>query len=66
MRISSILWSEGSPLATYETPTGETGTVGPGDMIGNYKVIEIGRDYVIVQDTKTIAPPQRLSLKTSQ
>jgi len=63
IRISSILWSEGSPLATYETSAGETGTVGPGDLIDRFKVVEIGRDYVVVMDTRTNVP-QRLPLKT--
>jgi hypothetical protein len=63
IRISSILWSEGSPLATYESTSGETGTVGPGDLIDKFRVVEIGRDYVVVMDTKTNVP-QRLPLKT--
>ena len=65
VRISSILWSEGSPLATYETTAGETGTVGPGDMIDNFRVMEIGRNYVVIQDTKTNVT-QRLPLRTEE
>jgi hypothetical protein len=65
-RISSILWTQGSPLATYETPSGETGTVGPGDVVHGWKVIEIGRNYVMVQNVKNPAATQRLPLKTAR
>ncbi|NLO73066.1 MAG: hypothetical protein GX100_03005 [candidate division WS1 bacterium] len=63
IRVSSILWSEGSPLATYETTAGETGTVGPGDMIDNYRVTEIGRTHMTIQDTRTNVT-ERLPLRT--
>jgi len=62
-RISSILWTAGAPLATYETPSGETGTIGPGDVVKGWRVTEIGRNYVIVQEVKSDRT-QRLPLKT--
>ncbi len=65
-RISSILWTKGSPLATYETPEGETGTVGPGDVVEGWKVIEIGRSYVVVQNVRNPAATQRLALKSAR
>lgn len=64
-RISSILWTAGAPLATYETPDGETGTIGPGDVVKGWRVTEIGRNYVIVQDVKS-GRTQRLPLRTER
>ncbi len=65
-RISSILWTQGSPLATYETPGGETGTIGPGDVVSGWKVVEIGRSYVVVQNVRNPAATQRLALRTER
>ena len=65
-RISSILWTQGSPLATYETPSGETGTVGPGEVVKGWRVVEIGRTYVILQNVRNPAATQRLALKTER
>ena len=65
-RISSILWTEGKPLAVYETPSGETGTVGPGDVVHGWKIIEIGQNYVVVQSVRNPAATQRLPLKTEK
>lgn len=66
-RISSILWTQGSPLATYETPDGKTGTVGPGDVVQvqgqSWKILEIGRDYVLVQNVRNPAATQRVPLR---
>lgn len=63
LRISSIMWVAGKPFATYETPDGRTGTIGPGDVVEDWRVIEIGRDYVMVQNTKNREMVQRLPLK---
>ncbi len=66
-RISSILWTQGSPLATYETTDGKTGTVGPGDVVQvqgqSWKILEIGRDYVLVQNVRNPAATQRVPLR---
>ncbi len=53
MRISSILWTAGKPLATYETPEGKSGSVQPGDIVDNWVVEQIGQDYALVRDTMT-------------
>jgi hypothetical protein len=65
-RISSILWTEGKPLAVFETPGGETGTVSPGDVVHGWKIIEIGQNYVVVQSVSNPAATQRLPLKTEK
>jgi len=62
-RVSSVMWVQGRPSATYEMPDGKYGSVTPGDLIGNWRVTEIGRSYVIVQDTQTNVV-QRLPLKS--
>ena len=62
-RVSSVMWAQGKPSATYETPDGKSGSVGPGDLIGNWRVTEIGSNYMIVQNTQTNVV-QRLPLKS--
>lgn len=64
-RVSSIMWTRtGRPSATLERPTGETDAVLPGDTVNGWRVTEIGRNYVIVQDTAT-SMTQRLALKSA-
>ncbi len=50
MRISSIMWTGGRPLAIYEMRAGETGTVQPGDIVDDWLVEQIGQDYVRVRN----------------
>ena len=50
MRISSIMWTGGRPLAIYEMRTGEAGTVQPGDIVDDWLVEQIGQDYVRVSN----------------
>ena len=62
LRISSMMWSEGRPIATYETAAGKTGTIQPGDWVEEWQVIEMGQDYVIVENRDT-GEIQRVFLK---
>jgi len=48
MRISGIMWTGGRPLASYEMKTGETGSVQLGDIVDDWRVEQIGQDYVKV------------------
>jgi len=50
MRISSILWTAGKPLAIYETADGKTGSVQPGDIVDNWMVEQIGQDYAMMRN----------------
>lgn len=50
MRISSIMWTGGRPLAIYEMRTGETGIVQPGDIVDDWLVEQIGQDYIRVSN----------------
>jgi len=50
MRISSILWTAGKPLAIFEMRNGQTGSVQPGDIIDDWLVEQIGQDYVMVRN----------------
>jgi hypothetical protein len=50
--VTSILWTqEGSAMAVYESG-GKSGVVKPGDIVGDWQVIEIWRDRVVVADRK--------------
>ena len=62
LRISSMMWSEGRPIATYETADGNTGTIQPGDWVEEWQVIEMGQDYVVVKHRDT-GEIQRVFLK---
>ncbi len=62
LRISSMMWSEGRPIATYETADGKTGTIQPGDWVEEWQVIEMGQDYVVVKHRDT-GEIQRVFLK---
>ncbi len=53
LRVSSIAWAGGQPMATYEMPDGKTGIVKPGEFIGDWQVIEILRDRIKVRNRKT-------------
>ena len=50
MRIGSIMWTGGRPLAIYEMRAGKTGTVQLGDIIDDWLVEQIGQDYVMVRN----------------
>jgi len=50
MRISSILWTAGKPLAIFEMGTGQTGSVQLGDIIDDWLVEQIGQDYVMIRN----------------
>ncbi len=50
MRISSIMWTGGRPLAVYEMRDGKTGSVRPGDIVDDWRVEQIGQDYVKVSN----------------
>jgi hypothetical protein len=53
MRISSIAWAGGQPIATYETPDGHTGVLKPGEFVGDWQIYEILRDRVVVRNRNT-------------
>ena len=53
LRVSSIAWAGGQPMATYETPDGKTGIVKPGEYVGEWQVVEILRDRIRVRHRKT-------------
>ena len=63
MRISSILWTAGRPLAIFETKAGRSGSVRPGDIIDDWRVEQIGQDSVAVRNVKT-GEVRRVLLKT--
>lgn len=49
--ITSILWTQdGQAMAVYESG-GKSGVVKPGDIVGDWRVVEIWRDRVVVADT---------------
>ena len=50
MRVSSILWTAGKPLAIFETADGRTGSVQPGDIVNDWLVEQIGQDFVLVRN----------------
>ena len=62
LRISSMMWSAGRPIATYEAADGKTGTIQPGDWVEEWQVIEMGQDYVVVKHRDT-GEIQRVFLK---
>ncbi len=63
VRLSSILWTAGKPLAVYETGDGKSGNVQPGDSVDNWLVEQIGQDYALVRNTVT-GECRRVPLKT--
>jgi len=63
MRISSILWIAGKPLAIYEMSAGPTGSIQPGDIVDDWLVEQIGQDYVMVRNIVS-AERRRVPLKT--
>jgi hypothetical protein len=51
--VTSILWTQdGQAMAVYDSG-GKSGVVKPGDIVGDWQVIEIWRDRVVVADRKT-------------
>lgn len=63
MRISSILWMAGRPLAIYEMAGGETGSIQPGDIIDNWLAQQIGQDYALMKHIVS-GETRRVPLKT--
>lgn len=53
LRVSSIAWSGGQAMATYETPDGKSGVLKPGEFVGDWQVIEILRDRIKVRHRST-------------
>jgi hypothetical protein len=53
LRISSVAWTGGTAIATYETPDGRTGIVKPGDFVGDWQITQILRDRVVVRNRNT-------------
>lgn len=54
LSITSILWTQdGSAMAVYESGSGKSGVVKPGDIVGEWQVAEIWRDRVVVTDRKS-------------
>lgn len=53
LRVSSIAWTGGQAMATYETPDGKTGVVKPGEFVGEWQVVEILRDRIKVKHRKS-------------
>lgn len=51
--VTSILWTQdGQAMAVYEGG-GKSGVIKPGDIVGDWQVVEIWRDRVVVADRKT-------------
>jgi len=51
--ITSILWTQdGQAMAVYESG-GKSGVVKPGDIVGDWQVVEIWRDRIVVADKKS-------------
>jgi len=51
--VTSILWTQdGQAMAVYESGS-KSGVIKPGDIVGDWQVVEIWRDRVVVADRKT-------------
>ena len=51
--VTSILWTQdGQAMAVYDSG-GKSGVIKPGDIVGDWQVVEIWRDRVVVADRKT-------------